>query len=135
MLLRVAPDVFDNAIIPEQASRFLTDPRHVLAVALASDTVVGMASAVEYFHPDKPPALWVNEVGVAPPYQRRGAGRGLLEALLEVAHARGCTVVWVGTEIDNVAARGLYEATGAAVECDQYVEYEWDLEASSDSEA
>jgi aminoglycoside 6'-N-acetyltransferase I len=34
--------------------------------------VVGMASAFEYFHPGKPPQMFVNEVGVTPAHQRRG---------------------------------------------------------------
>jgi DNA-binding MarR family transcriptional regulator len=81
MLDKVAPDVFDHAIDPALMAEFLADPRHHLAVALAGGQVVGMASAVHYVHPDKPPELWINEVGVAPPYQRRGIGRQLLEAL------------------------------------------------------
>jgi len=51
---------------------FLNDARHVMFVAVESGQVVGMGSAVEYFHPDKPPQLWINEVGVAPAFQRRG---------------------------------------------------------------
>lgn len=125
VLERVADGVFDHAIRPEQAAAFLDDPRHQLVVAVSDGVVVGMVSAVEYFHPDKPPALWINEVGVAPTHHRRGIGRRLMERMLEVARERGWDPVWVGTEIDNVAARGLYEATGAKVVCDRYVEYEW----------
>lgn len=131
VLQRVADDVFDHAIRPEQAAAFLSDPRHQLVVAVEDGVVVGMVSAVEYFHPDKPPALWINEVGVAPTHQRRGIGRRLMVRVVELARGRGWDPVWVGTEIDNVAARGLYEATGARVVCDRYVEYEWSQEGGS----
>ena len=53
------------------------DPRHLMLVAIEDDLVVGMASAVEYFHPDKPPQMWINEVVVSPAWQRRGTGRAL----------------------------------------------------------
>ena len=54
----------------------VADPRHHLVVACAGSTVVGMATALHYVHPDKPPELWINEVGVAPPYRRRALARG-----------------------------------------------------------
>jgi len=41
------------------------DPRHHLVVAV-EHVVVGFCSAVDYIQPDKPPELWINEVGVAP---------------------------------------------------------------------
>ena len=66
VLDRVADDVFDYPIDPRWTAEFLADRRHHLAVALDGDLVVGMASAVHYVHPDKPPELWINEVGVAP---------------------------------------------------------------------
>jgi hypothetical protein len=54
---RLAPEVFDNAIDPVQLPRFLGDPRHLMLVAIEGGLVVGKASAVEYFHPDKPPQM------------------------------------------------------------------------------
>ena len=112
ILNHLAPDVFDNAIDPRWTAEFLADPRHHLAVALDGETVVGMASAVHYVHPDKAPELWVNEVGVAPTHQRRGIGRQLLHALFARGRELGCQTAWVLTEHDNVAARGLYAALG-----------------------
>jgi aminoglycoside 6'-N-acetyltransferase I len=56
---RLAPEVFDNVIDPVQLARFVGDPRHLMLVAIEDDLVVGMASTVEYFHPDKPPQMWI----------------------------------------------------------------------------
>jgi GNAT superfamily N-acetyltransferase len=112
VLDRVAAGVFDHAIDARWTAEFFADPRHHLAVALDGTQVVGMASAVHYVHPDKPPELWVNEVGVAPTYQRRGIGRELLEALFTHGRALGCGEAWVGTEQANMAARRLYAAAG-----------------------
>lgn len=112
----VAPDVFDEPINPHFTAEFLADPRHHLVVALHNTTVVGMASAVHYIHPDKPPELWINEVGVAPTHQRRGIGRLLMQALFARGRELGCQAAWLGTEESNTAARGLYAAVGGTEE-------------------
>lgn len=112
ILDNVAPGVFDNAVDARWTAEFLADPRHHLAVALDGARVVGMASGVHYFHPDKAPEFWVNEVGVAPSHQRRGIGRQLLQALLARARDIGSREAWVGTEVTNAAARRLYRAAG-----------------------
>lgn len=112
VLDHVAPDVFDHPVDPRWAAEFFADSRHHLAVVLDGDTVVGMASAVHYVHPDKAPALWVNEVGVAPTHRRRGLGKRLLRALVERGRVLGCTEAWLGTEASNGAARALYESAG-----------------------
>jgi GNAT superfamily N-acetyltransferase len=112
LLGRVAPGVFDNEVEPRWTAEFLADPRHHMAVALIGGQVVGMASAVHYVHPDKPPELWVNEVGVAPTYQGQGIGRLLLEALFARGRALGCSEAWLGTEETNIVARRLYAAVG-----------------------
>lgn len=121
VLERVADQVFDEPVNAAWAREFLTDPRHHLAVAIADDTVVGFASAVHYVHPDKAPQLWINEVGVAPAYHRRGIGRALLDKVLERGRSLGCTEAWVLTEDDNEPARGLYQALGGVEsECMMY---------------
>jgi GNAT superfamily N-acetyltransferase len=116
LLDRVAPGVFDNAIEPRWTAEFLADPRHHMAVALDDGQVVGMASAVHYVHPDKPPELWVNEVGVAPSHQQQGIGQQLLHALFARGREVGCIEAWLGTEEDNTPARRLYVAVGGKEE-------------------
>ena len=112
VLERVAAEVFDNDVDACWAADFFADRRHHLAVALDGEVVVGMASGVHYVHPDKAPELWINEVGVAPTYHRRGIGRQLVEALLARAEELGCGEAWVLTEESNAAARRLYAAVG-----------------------
>lgn len=130
ILERVAEDVFDEPVDPAHSAEFLADARHHLAVALDGDLVVGMASAVDYVHPDKPVALWINEMGVAPPYQRKGVGRRLLETLFERGRELGCTEAWLGTEPENEAARGLYAAAGGRSEA--FVGYTFELGEAPD---
>jgi GNAT superfamily N-acetyltransferase len=112
VLDRVAPDVFDHDVDARWTAEFFADPRHHLAVALDRETVVGMASGVHYVHPDKPPELFVNEVGVAPTHQGQGVGRLLMEALLARGRDLGCREAWVLTDYTNAAARRLYASVG-----------------------
>ncbi|HEX6042177.1 GNAT family N-acetyltransferase [Longimicrobium sp.] len=116
VLDNVAPDVFDNDIDPRWTAEFFADPRHHIAVALDGGQVVGFASGVRYVHPDKPPELFINEVGVAPTHQGRGLARRLMHALMDHGRGLGCTQAWVGTEHDNVAANRLYASVGGVRE-------------------
>jgi GNAT superfamily N-acetyltransferase len=96
-------------------------------VAIDEGRVVGMASAVHYVHPDKAPQLWINEVGVAPPYQGQGIGRRLMERLLDRGRELGCREAWVGTERSNIAGRRLYAAAGGIEAPEDFVIVEFDL--------
>lgn len=116
LLAQVAADVFDDPVDPELTAEFLRDRRHHLAVALDQHLVVGMASALDYVHPDKSTALFINEIGVAPAYRRQGIGRRLLQTLIELGHELKCYEIWVGTEYDNTAAKALYLSAGGQPE-------------------
>ena len=67
------------------------------------------ASPVVHRHPDKPTELYIDEVGVAAGYRRRGIARRMLAAMLAHGKAIGCEEAWVGTEPDNLPAKALYE--------------------------
>lgn len=107
-----ASGVFDN--IPDQrlVAEFLDDPRHHIAVAVDQGRVIGFASGVHYVHPDKPPELWINEVGVGPDYQGHGVGKAVLRALLQHGERLGCREAWVLTDRSNHAAMRLYASAG-----------------------
>jgi aminoglycoside 6'-N-acetyltransferase I len=126
LLDRVADDVFDAPVDPRWARAFLADPRHHMVVALDDGVVVGMASAIDYVHPDKAPQLWINEIGVASSHRRRGIGLRLLNTLLAHGRALGCTEAWLGTERENTPARRLYERAGS--EPEPFVLYSFPLE-------
>jgi ribosomal protein S18 acetylase RimI-like enzyme len=65
------------------------------------------------------PSLWkqaldayLEELYVVPERRRRGLGRALMEAAIELARERGAGDMHLGTSEDDVAARGLYESLG-----------------------
>ena len=111
---RVAPDVFDHPVERGQLSHYLATPGHHLMVAIVGGEIVGQVAAVVHRHPDgRPTELYIDEVGVAPAFQRRGIARSLLDAMLAFGKELGCQEAWVGTEPDSVAAKALYEARSA----------------------
>jgi ribosomal protein S18 acetylase RimI-like enzyme len=128
VLSNVAEDVFDHPLQDRWITEFLNDPRHHMAVALLEGQVIGFASGVHYVHPDKPPELFINEVGVASDHQRQGIGRQLMDALLARGRELGCAGAWVLTERDNTAARGLYRASGGMEGTDEVVLIGFNLE-------
>jgi ribosomal protein S18 acetylase RimI-like enzyme len=117
MFARIAEDVFDHAVDGQVLAAFLATPGHHLIVALNGDTIVGQVAAMVHRHPDRRPTeLYIDEVGVAPAFQRRGIARALLDAMLALGRSLGCAEAWVGTEHDNLPAKALYAARGATPE-------------------
>lgn len=131
VLENVADGVFDHPVDPRLTREFLGDLRHHLAVAIDAGVVVGMASAVHYIHPDKPPELWINEVGVAPTHVRRGLGTALLSALFERGRSLGCREAWVLTEHDNAEAIEFYSSLESTAPPSEPLMYTFRLKGSA----
>lgn len=124
LLLAVAPGLFDNPVDPGQARAFLADPLHHMVAALEGGQVLAFASGSVQLHPDKPPALFITEVGTRDSHQRRGLARAVVQALMDRGRAAGCRGVWVATEPDNAPARALYRGLGG--EAAAVVAFGWD---------
>jgi ribosomal-protein-alanine N-acetyltransferase len=57
---------------------------------------------------------WVQTIGVAPSYQRRGLGTALLEGLLAEARRRSADTIALEVRADNAPAQELYARHGFA---------------------
>ena len=125
LLERVAVDVFDAPVDPKRLAAYLAEPEHFLYVALKDGEVVAQAAAVIHRHPDKPTELYIDEMGVTPALLRQGIASRLMEELFALGKALGCEECWVGTEMDNRPAQGLYEKFGAKGE--PFVMYVYEL--------
>jgi ribosomal protein S18 acetylase RimI-like enzyme len=125
----LAADVFDHPARLAFTARFLgtrlPDPRSILVLAERDGQIVGFASGTVLDHPDKPPELFLQELGVNAAAQGRGIGRALVARIRAEGRARGCRVTWVLTEDDNAAARATYRAAGGE-EATGVVLFEWD---------
>ena len=135
LLALVADDVFDHPVDPTHLEAFLQCPRHIMVLAVDGGTVIGMASAVEYFHPDKPPQLWVNEVAVTPSRQNERIGRQLVQSLIDIGSARGCAYAWLGTARNNGPAQRCFASIPHGTPPSGFLLYEWDTSTDADRRA
>jgi ribosomal protein S18 acetylase RimI-like enzyme len=124
----VAEGVFDEPVDPQRLAAYLREPGHFFIAALADGMMVGQCAAVIHRHPDKAPELYIDEVGVADAYLRRGIAAKMLEAMLALGREKCCEEAWLGTEPDNVPARALYNGR-AALPVEEFVMYVFDLDA------
>jgi aminoglycoside 6'-N-acetyltransferase I len=104
----IAPDVFDEPIDRLRLHEYLRQPGHLMVLALEGDLVVGQCAAVIHRHPDKATELYVDEVGTASTHRRQGIARAMMDEMFRWGRELGCVEAWLGTELDNVAANGLY---------------------------
>lgn len=125
LLDHVAPGVFDYPIDPERLKTYLASPANWLCIALHDELVVGMVMVVIHHHPDKPTELFLDEIGTGEDWRRQGIARSLMRMVFERADAEGIEEIWLGTEPDNLPARGLYESTGAKPEAAVIYYLEW----------
>lgn len=120
---RVAPEVFDEPINAERLRAYLAEPGHLMLLALSDDEVVGQCAAVLHHHPDKATELYIDEVGVASAHLRRGIATSMVRAMFEWGRELGCDEAWLGTELDNLEANGLYRKVGGTPEHMHYYEF------------
>jgi ribosomal protein S18 acetylase RimI-like enzyme len=109
-----ASELFDGPARDDATRRFLREPGHHLLVAYVGDAAAGFVSGVELTHPDKGPEMFLYELAVAEPFQRRGIGKALVAELAAIARRAGCYDMWVLTEDDNTAALATYRSSGAS---------------------
>jgi ribosomal protein S18 acetylase RimI-like enzyme len=119
---------FDFPVRAGETRRFLEDERHHLILGYLDERPAGFVSAVEMFHPDKRPELFLNEIGVAEDARRHGVARALIEELKVVGFERGCTAIWVLTDEGNEAAMAMYRGSGARWDGDRIVMFGYDLD-------
>jgi len=116
VLDRVAEDVFDEDIDPARVAAYLAEPGHLMVLAVAAGEVVGQARGMVHRHPDQPTELYIDNLGVTPARRREGIAMRLLDELVAWGREKGCEEAWVGTEVDNEAARALYKGRGSEAE-------------------
>ena len=93
-----------------------------------SRTFYGMASARLELKPyDNSRWLYVDEVDVCADQRQKGAGKALMRKLIEIAKQNDCEEVWLGTEVDNLAANALYRSLNPD-DAAQVVGYTYELD-------
>ncbi len=109
---------------PEHMRRLLADDRNHLYVARVQGRPAGYLLAYRFPRIDRDREMvYLYEIDVVPEHRRQGIGTEMIRRLKADCRRRQVLKVWVGTEADNVAARALYESTGARCEGESYAEY------------
>ena len=109
-----AQHLFDGPAKADATARFLAEPGSHLLVGSVGGEPAGFVSGVEVTHPDKGTEMLLIELAVDEAHRRRGHGRALVEALLELARKRGCTGMFVLVDEDNDAGRAAYRSAGGS---------------------
>lgn len=126
----VAADDRDGRLVsPPELADALQDSRCYLFVAAQGDRPLGLLSA--YRFPDVEAGgdlVYLYDLEVDGAHRRAGIGGALVRALVEQCERDRVRRIWAGTDRGNVSARRTFESTGAELEGDGYVEYEWDLD-------
>jgi ribosomal protein S18 acetylase RimI-like enzyme len=117
--LVAAAELFDSPPVEEAARRYLADERCVFLLAYDGPDIAGFIRGT--LLPQIETArhqMFLYEIDVAPPFQRRGIAKALVNALAAIARVAGCNEMFVFTNRSNEAAMRLYATTGGVTEAD-----------------
>lgn len=107
--------------------QFLSDSATVAFVARDGESVVGWAWGFRQLRADGDSMLLLYEIEVVESERRRGIGRELVHAFLDLGRSEGYRKVWLFTEADNHEAVSLYEESGGQLSDWGHVFYSWEL--------
>lgn len=125
---------FDGGASRDHLAGALADRTSYFLVCVIDSVPVGFLSAYGFPAVDHDGCLaYLYDIVVRAEHRRRGIAARLLEALKYRCRTDGVTRIWVGTSLENHAARRAFEATGAVQVSETYAEYSYDLQKSSGS--
>lgn len=116
-LMCQAEDMFyPGALKPARAAELLREPTYLMVVATDDDGAPMGRIYGHLLHRFEATDFLLYEVDVHEDFQRRGAGRAMIDCLREACGVRGVREMWVLTETNNIAGNGLYSGTGGTLE-------------------
>ncbi len=124
-LIAAASHLFDHPPTPDQTTAFLTSDRDYIWVAYTDGEAVGFASATILLHPDKPPHLFLQELGVDEDHRRRGVATKIMETAIAFAGEMDLLPLWLAAEADDDQANTFYRSLPDKTERGSIV-YEWE---------
>ena len=89
-----------------------TDGNHAFGWTLEGK-IVGIAYGYDLKRPDGKHMFYLHSIGFLPDYQNKGRGSKLFQYIVDYAHSRGFSEVFVITDKANSRACKIYEKAGA----------------------
>jgi aminoglycoside 3-N-acetyltransferase I len=127
-----------NPIIPSDSyldDLISKDSFHVF-VAMKDKHIIGGLTAYELpMFKEEVKEMFLYEIGVDENYRQQGIATKLIDTLKKTCFEKDIKVIFVGTSIDNHAAKQLYKATGGEMEEIPWFTYNLDHEATIDRDA
>lgn len=124
LLTNVAEDVFDAPINGKRLAALLAAGGHILLVAIEDDIVIGQCLAIILHGPDRSPALYIDNLGVAPDHQRKSIGSDLMRRVFDIGREEGCDWAWLGADPDSESAAPFYKSIGLRFTDISYAEFD-----------
>jgi ribosomal protein S18 acetylase RimI-like enzyme len=112
VLSNCANDVFDNQIDLARVAACVRSVDFRLFVAQYDGMVIGQVRGFIQRQPDDAPWLYIDNLGVAEEWKRKGVATRLTQRLTDWGVSHGTSLVWLGSETDNDEATGFYDALG-----------------------
>jgi len=109
----------------EEAAAFLAHDDIHTWVAEVDGELAGFAFAYVLLRIDGDTSVFLYELGVDEPFQRRGLGRALVDRARKLAEEVGAREMWVETSYDNEAARRTYAAAGGVPASEATLAFDW----------
>ncbi|MGO7969092.1 GNAT family N-acetyltransferase, partial [Rhizobium ruizarguesonis] len=72
LLEKIAEEVFDQEINAQRLATYLKSSGHLMIIAVCEKQVIGQIAAYVHSNPDRASDVYIDNLGVAPPFQRRG---------------------------------------------------------------
>lgn len=121
MVLEMNKTFREGFVVKENAAAFLADSRNWIFAAVEADQIIAFAYGYELPRLNNiGNMLYIHEVGVAEPFQRRGIGTAMLAALREACREKGICRYFLFTDQKNIAANALYRKVGGEVSYDSH---------------
>jgi GNAT superfamily N-acetyltransferase len=107
-------DTPGEEVLTARCADLIATGEMIVVLAGAANTGLAMLRLRRTLWGESPQDLdaYLEELYVTPGRRGRGIGHALLERAMEVAREHGAVRIELGTSTDDVAAIGLYEATG-----------------------
>ncbi len=121
-------DIAEGKPSASHLTTFLTDDRTYLFAVSIDNNIIGYALA--YLFPSLYDTIflaYLYDIEVLATHRRKGAGRLLINNLLECLKANNVSELWLGTATDNLEGQALFTATGGIKSGEMFNDFTWEL--------